>query len=92
MALDVEETMLFLVTLYLKYSGREGDPETLTKQELRDLILTELPFGKKLHPAEVESYIEELDSDKDNEVNFLEFSTFLGSLVMLYNYEPRKDL
>ncbi|XP_005411461.1 PREDICTED: protein S100-A6-like [Chinchilla lanigera] len=92
MALDVEDIMLFLVTLYLKYSGREGDPETLTKQELRDLILTELPFGKKLHPAELESFFEELDLNKDNEVNFVEFSTFLGSLVRLYQDEPRKDL
>ncbi|XP_005411462.1 PREDICTED: protein S100-A6-like [Chinchilla lanigera] len=80
-----------LQSLYYKYAGKEGDKKTLTKQQLKELVLTEIPFCKKPRTAEVEALIEDLDRDKNSEVSFQEYFTFLGKLSMLSYYPPRKD-
>lgn len=39
---DVFKAMTLLVKSFSKYSGREGDPHTLSKAELKELLQNEL--------------------------------------------------
>ncbi|KAL1772507.1 hypothetical protein HispidOSU_022606 [Sigmodon hispidus] len=74
-----------LVAIFHKYSGKEGDKHTLSKKELKELIQKELTIGSKLQDAEITRLMEDLDRNKDQEVNFQEYVTFLGALALIYN-------
>lgn len=40
---------------------------------------------QKLKDAEIAGLMDDLDRNKDQEVNFQEYVTFLGALAMIYN-------
>lgn len=40
---DIQKAMALLITSFSKYAGREGDKNTLSKEELKELLQTE--FG-----------------------------------------------
>lgn len=44
-----------------------------------------LPLHQKLQDAEIAKLMDDLDRNKDQEVNFQEYVTFLGALAMIYN-------
>ncbi|XP_067395423.1 protein S100-A6 [Emydura macquarii macquarii] len=85
MACPLDQAIGLLVCTFHKYSGREGDKNTLSKKELKELIQKELSLGAKLKDAEIVGLMEDLDQNKDQEVNFPEYMTFLGALAMIYN-------
>ncbi|XP_012377188.1 protein S100-A6 [Dasypus novemcinctus] len=85
MAFPLDQAVSLLVCTFHKYSGREGDKNTLNKRELKELIQKELTIGSKLQDAEIARLMDELDRNKDEEVNFQEYVTFLGALMMLYS-------
>lgn len=43
---DVQKAMALLITSFTKYSGKEGDKSTLSKEELKELLQNE--FGDSL--------------------------------------------
>ncbi|XP_077011797.1 protein S100-A6 [Tamandua tetradactyla] len=85
MACPLDQAICLLVSTFHKYSGREGDRNTLSKRELKELIQKELAIGSKLQDAEIAKLMDELDRNKDQEVNFQEYVTFLGALAMIYS-------
>ncbi|XP_026513887.1 protein S100-A6 [Terrapene carolina triunguis] len=85
MASPLDQAIGLLVSIFHKYSGKEGDKHTLSKKELKELIQKELTIGAKLKDAEIVRLMEDLDRNKDQEVNFQEYVTFLGALAMIYN-------
>ncbi|XP_037739342.1 protein S100-A6 [Chelonia mydas] len=85
MACPLDQAIGLLVCTFHKYSGKEGDKNTLSKKELKELIKKELTLGAKLNDAEIVGLMEDLDRNKDQEVNFQEYLTFLGALSMIYN-------
>ncbi|XP_075418344.1 protein S100-A6 [Tenrec ecaudatus] len=85
MACPLDQAIGLLVVIFHKYSGREGDKSTLSKKELKELIQKELTIGAKLQDAEIAKLMNDLDQNKDQEVNFQEYVTFLGALAMIYN-------
>ncbi|XP_037670134.1 protein S100-A6 [Choloepus didactylus] len=85
MACPLDQAIYLLVCTFQKYSGREGDKNTLSKKELKELIQKELTIGSKLQDAEIARLMEELDRNKDKVVNFQEYVTFLGALAMIYH-------
>ncbi|XP_032649513.1 protein S100-A6 [Chelonoidis abingdonii] len=85
MACPLDQAIGLLVAVFHKYSGKEGDKNTLSKRELKELIQKELTLGAKLKDAEIVGLMEDLDRNKDQEVNFQEYVTFLGALAMIYN-------
>ncbi|KAM3825197.1 protein S100-A6-like [Vipera latastei] len=85
MACALDEALCTMVAVFHKYSGKEGDKNSLSKKELKELIQKELAIGPKLHENEIQSLMEDLDRNKDQEVNFQEFATFMGALAMVYN-------
>ncbi|POI22805.1 hypothetical protein CIB84_013446 [Bambusicola thoracicus] len=85
MAAPLDQAIGLLVATFHKYSGKEGDKNSLSKGELKELIQKELTIGPKLKDAEIAGLMEDLDRNKDQEVNFQEYVTFLGALAMIYN-------
>lgn len=81
----LDQAIGLLVATFHKYSGKEGDKNSLSKGELKELIQKELTIGPKLKDAEIAGLMEDLDRNKDQEVNFQEYVTFLGALAMIYN-------
>ncbi|XP_036621788.1 protein S100-A6-like [Trichosurus vulpecula] len=85
MASQLDASICALIGIFHKYSSREGDKNTLSKKELKELIQNELSLGAKIEDSDIAALMDSLDRDKDQEVNFQEFISFLGALAMLYN-------
>ncbi|NP_001075310.1 protein S100-A6 [Equus asinus] len=85
MACPLDQAISLLVAIFHKYSSREGDKNTLSKGELKELIQKELTIGAELEDSEIAKLLDDLDQNKDQVVNFQEYVTFLGALAMIYN-------
>ncbi|XP_071884091.1 protein S100-A4-like isoform X1 [Anas platyrhynchos] len=98
MACPLEQALAAMVTTFHKYSGKEGDKYKLSKAELKELLNKELPsFGsKQMDEGEFRRLVNDLDHDKDSEVDFKEFACFLACVAMGFNEffkdakQPRK--
>ncbi|XP_063173263.1 uncharacterized protein LOC134506831 [Candoia aspera] len=85
MAKPLDQAVCFMVATFHKYSGKDGDKSTLSKKELKELIVKELTIGPKLHDSDIQQLMEDLDRNKDEVVNFQEYAAFLGAMAMIYN-------
>ncbi|XP_006792917.2 protein S100-B [Neolamprologus brichardi] len=89
---DLETSMATILTVFQKYSEREGDKHKLKKSELKDLLHDELPdlMAHVNDQAALDSLMDSLDTDGDAECNFQEFMTFI-SVVTVCCHEFFKD-
>ncbi|XP_038624912.1 protein S100-A9 [Tachyglossus aculeatus] len=80
----MEKALGDVIDVFHQYSVRVGNPDTLTKRELRQLINKELPnFLKDQQcPAEVAKILEDLDSNQDFELSFEEFVVLITRLTV----------
>ncbi|XP_025923577.1 protein S100-Z [Apteryx rowi] len=83
MSTPLEEAMDTLIRIFHHYSGKEGDKYKLNK-ELKELLTSELTdflSGQK-DPLLVDKIMKDLDSNKDNEVDFNEFVILVAALTV----------
>ncbi|NWX28142.1 S100Z protein, partial [Notiomystis cincta] len=83
----LEDAMDTLIRIFHHYSGKEGDRNKLNKGELKELLTSELTdflSGQK-DPLLVDKIMNDLDSDKDNEVDFNEFVILIAALTVACN-------
>ncbi|XP_029022493.1 ictacalcin-like [Betta splendens] len=82
---NTQQAMTLLITTFDKYSSKEGDSNTLSKAELKDLLENE--FGQMLmktnDKAALDRIFNDLDRNKDNSVDFKEFVTLVCCLTQL---------
>ncbi|KAF3692408.1 Protein S100-A1 S-100 protein alpha chain S-100 protein subunit alpha [Channa argus] len=82
---DLEKTMMSLIAVFYSYSGKEGDNTKLNKGELKALLEKEL--GDFIEctddPTKVQSIMNDLDLNKNGEVDFEEFVLFVAMLTMV---------
>ncbi|XP_068432120.1 S100 calcium binding protein S [Clinocottus analis] len=86
---NLESAMQMLIKTFHKYSGKEGDKFTLSRGELKELLLEELGTylgagGSKDNEA-VEKVMNDLDANNDGEVDFTEFIILMGALTVACN-------
>ncbi|XP_068850288.1 protein S100-A6 [Capricornis sumatraensis] len=81
----LDPAISLLVVICHKYSGCDGDENTLSRKELKELVQKELTLGEKMQDAETAELMDEMDQNKDQVVDFQEYVTFLGALAMIYN-------
>uniref|UniRef100_A0A3B3IPP5 EF-hand domain-containing protein n=2 Tax=Oryzias latipes TaxID=8090 RepID=A0A3B3IPP5_ORYLA len=76
------EAITILRQVFDKYAGKEGDPKTLTKKEVLELLkeqLGEAPSSK----AELDDFFNMLDDDGDGVVDFNEYVVLCASLALM---------
>ncbi|XP_064260747.1 protein S100-Z isoform X2 [Passer domesticus] len=87
MTTPLEDAMDTLIRIFHHYSGKEGDRYKLSKGELKELLTSELTdflSGQK-DPFLVDKIMNDLDSNKDNEVDFNEFVILVAALTVACN-------
>ncbi|XP_008947920.1 PREDICTED: protein S100-A4-like [Merops nubicus] len=88
MATPLEQSLAVMVSTFHKYSGKEGDKYKLSKQELKEMLLKELPsfsVSKQTSDASLQQLMSNLDCNSDSEVDFQEYVTFLACMAMMCN-------
>ncbi|XP_014940998.2 protein S100-A5 [Acinonyx jubatus] len=85
METPLEKALTTMVTTFHKYSGREGSKLTLSRKELKELIKKELCLGEKMKESSIDDLMKSLDKNRDQEIDFKEYSVFLTTLCMAYN-------
>uniref|UniRef100_A0A452GS61 Protein S100 n=1 Tax=Gopherus agassizii TaxID=38772 RepID=A0A452GS61_9SAUR len=87
MARPLEWALDTMVSTFHKYSGKEGDKFKLNKAELKELVTKELPsyISKQTDEASFQRLMNNLDSNRDKEVDFQEYATFLACVAMMCN-------
>ncbi|XP_036031015.1 protein S100-G [Onychomys torridus] len=66
-------------SIFQKYAAKEGDPNQLSKEELKLLIQSEFPSLLK-DSSTLDKLFEELDKNGDGEVSFEEFQAFFKKI------------
>ncbi|XP_047211921.1 protein S100-B [Girardinichthys multiradiatus] len=81
---DLESSMATIITVFQKYSEREGDKHKLKKSDLKDLLHDELPdlMAHVKDQSTLDSLMESLDTDGDSECNFQEFMTLISVVTV----------
>ncbi|CAB1318702.1 protein S100-Z [Salvelinus alpinus] len=84
---QLQSAMDALITVFYKYSGNDGDKYKLNKGELKQLLNSELTdfLMSQKDPMLVEKIMNDLDSNKDNEVDFNEFVVLVAALTVACN-------
>ncbi|XP_043920423.1 protein S100-Z [Protopterus annectens] len=87
MPTKLESCMDCLIKIFHHYSGKEGDKYKLNKGELKLLLQCELTdfLASQKDPRLVEKIMEDLDNNKDNEVDFNEFVILVAALTVACN-------
>uniref|UniRef100_A0A8C8Z312 Protein S100 n=1 Tax=Prolemur simus TaxID=1328070 RepID=A0A8C8Z312_PROSS len=68
-----------LKSMFEKYAAKEGDPDQLSKDELKLLMQAEFPNLLK-GPNTLDDLFQELDKNGDGEVSFEEFQLFVKKI------------
>ncbi|XP_078137966.1 protein S100-P-like [Centroberyx gerrardi] len=82
----LQTSMVLLLQTFKQYASADGNPNTLTKNEVKELFKTELPGfleGGK-NQVEVDKLIQDLDEDGDSEVNFSEFMILITDITCAF--------
>ncbi|XP_062888288.1 protein S100-G-like [Mobula hypostoma] len=71
-----------LLGIFEKYAGKDGDPNTLSNHEVKDLLKAELPGLLKDQSGKegVDKIMNNLDYNSDGLMNFQEFAVLVISI------------
>ncbi|NXN16716.1 S100Z protein, partial [Indicator maculatus] len=83
----LEKAMDTLIRIFHHYSGKEGDRYKLSKGELKELLTSELTdfLSDQKDSILIDKIMKDLDSNKDNEVDFSEFVILVAALTVVCN-------
>uniref|UniRef100_A0A8C8MKW9 Protein S100 n=2 Tax=Oncorhynchus tshawytscha TaxID=74940 RepID=A0A8C8MKW9_ONCTS len=79
---ELERSMESLIMVFHLYSEKDGDGNTLSKKELKELMKTELASFLKSQkdPAAIDTIMKDLDQNGDGKVSFEEFVSLVVGL------------
>nr|XP_004651436.2 protein S100-Z [Jaculus jaculus] len=87
MPTQLEVAMDTMIQIFHQYSCKEGDRFKLNKGELKQLLQRELTefLSCQKDPQLVDKIMQDLDANKDNEVDFNEFVVMVAALTVACN-------
>ncbi|XP_070622526.1 protein S100-G-like [Erythrolamprus reginae] len=87
----LEQALGEVVGTFQRYCRKDGDRNTLTKDELRSLLQTELPSLQTLEikGEALEELLTLLDTDRDGEVTFEEYIRFVAAAFTFFHLQFR---
>ncbi|XP_057210297.1 protein S100-A11 [Triplophysa rosa] len=79
----MESAINVLVSQFKTYAGKDGSAYTLSKEEFKSLLTSQLTNLVKnaSDPAVVDQLMSSLDANNDGELTFLEFWQLIGNLA-----------
>ncbi|XP_020353326.1 protein S100-A11-like [Oncorhynchus tshawytscha] len=79
----MESAIGVLVSQFKAFAGSDGSSDTLSRDEFRSLVKTQLPnFVKNADdPAVIDRLMDSIDENNDGELTFLEFWQLIGRLA-----------
>nr|AAX14395.1 S100-like [Sparus aurata] len=84
---DLPKAMGLLRTVFKNHAGKDGDPKSLNKKELSELLRAEFPEAGSTSKNELDKFFKSLDNDGDGVVSFEEFVTFAAALTVICHGE-----
>uniref|UniRef100_A0A8C5RI85 EF-hand domain-containing protein n=1 Tax=Laticauda laticaudata TaxID=8630 RepID=A0A8C5RI85_LATLA len=88
----LEQALGEVVCTFQRYCRKEGDRNTLSKNQLRSLLQTELPMSPghfSLCYSALEEMLTLLDIDRDGEVTFEEYIRFVAAAFTFFHLQFR---
>ncbi|KAM8960840.1 protein S100-Z [Pelodytes ibericus] len=87
MTTQLEGAMDTMIKVFHRYSSKEGDKYKLNKGELKELMQCELTgfLTSQKDPKLVDKIMNDLDSNKDNEVDFSEYVVLVSAMTVACN-------
>ncbi|XP_007088030.1 protein S100-A12 [Panthera tigris] len=89
----LEEHLEGIINVFHRYSSRVGDPDTLSKGELKQLITRELKnsLENTKDQATIDKIFQDLDADKDGQVTFDEFVVLVSRVLRTAHVNIHKE-
>lgn len=89
----LEDHMEGIINIFHQYSVRVGNPDTLSKSELKRLITKELPNTIKntKDQAGLDKLFQDLDDNGDDNVDFKEFLLLLATALQTAHENIHKE-
>uniref|UniRef100_A0A8C0H027 Protein S100 n=1 Tax=Chelonoidis abingdonii TaxID=106734 RepID=A0A8C0H027_CHEAB len=86
MPTQLENAMDTLIKIFHHYSGKEGDKYKLNKGDLKQFLTSELTDFLSVRAKDkalisIDKIMKDLDTNKDNEVDFNEFVILVAALT-----------
>ncbi|XP_026548106.1 protein S100-G-like [Notechis scutatus] len=87
----LEQALGEVVCTFQRYCRKEGDRNTLSKNQLRSLLQTEMPSLQTLQikGQALEEMLTLLDVDQDGEVTFEEYIRFVAAAFTFFHLQFR---
>ncbi|KAK5610084.1 hypothetical protein CRENBAI_012162 [Crenichthys baileyi] len=79
---DLETAMEMLILVFHRYASKDGNPGTLSRRELRELMENELAnfLKSQKDPGAIDKIMKDLDANGDGQVDFEEFVSLVVGL------------
>ncbi|KAJ8378579.1 hypothetical protein AAFF_G00237910 [Aldrovandia affinis] len=79
----MESAISILVSQFKAFAGKDGPASTLSREEFRSLVISQLPTLVKngSDPGVIDQLMGSLDENNDGELTFLEFWQLIGKLA-----------
>ncbi|XP_029435261.1 protein S100-P-like [Rhinatrema bivittatum] len=81
---------IFLNDIFTEYSSKDGNPATLSKSECMQLIQERMTglCDKNVDPKKLQTIMDVMNTNKDTEVDFMEFMIFFVKITALVHGMP----
>ncbi|XP_057711630.1 protein S100-P-like [Corythoichthys intestinalis] len=85
---NLQAAMWIICEVFDKYAGAEGCKDTMTKKEVKTLMENELPEVCQAvkEVPEAQKILEDLDFNKDGEMDFNEFIVCVSSIMCMIRH------
>ncbi|MBN3302385.1 S10A1 protein, partial [Amia calva] len=91
---DLMNAITTMLGVFTKYASKDGDPNSLSKPEVKELLEKELTgflVRDDAYPSQVDQVLKGLDQDKSGTVDFQEYVTMVAVLAcMCHEFKPKK--